>query len=58
MGQSQRNLVLGANVCFVPLVAMEAEWIKARHKLFEARFEALDELINEMAQEEGGGSAR
>ena len=36
----------------------EAEWIEARRKLFDARFEALDELINEMKQEESGGSAR
>ena len=36
----------------------EAAWIDAHRKLFEARFEALDELINEMKQEENGGSAR
>ncbi len=36
----------------------EAAWIEARRKLFEARFEALDEIINEMQQEEIGGSAR
>lgn len=36
----------------------EAEWIEARRKLFEARFEALDELISEMKQEESDGSAR
>jgi DNA-binding transcriptional ArsR family regulator len=35
----------------------EAEWIEAHRKLFEARFEALDELINEMKQEESDGSA-
>lgn len=35
----------------------EAAWIEAHHKLFEARFEALDEIINEMKQEEGNGSA-
>jgi DNA-binding transcriptional ArsR family regulator len=29
----------------------EAEWIEARRKLFEARFEALDEIISEMKQE-------
>jgi len=31
----------------------EAEWIEAHRKLFEARFDALDELINEIQQ---GGS--
>jgi DNA-binding transcriptional ArsR family regulator len=36
----------------------EAEWIEARRKLFEARFEALDKLINDMKQEESDGSAR
>jgi DNA-binding transcriptional ArsR family regulator len=35
----------------------EAEWIEAHRKLFEARFEALDELITEMKQEESNGSA-
>lgn len=35
----------------------EAEWIEARRKLFEARFDALDELISEMKREEGDGSA-
>jgi len=34
----------------------EAEWIEARRKLFEARFDALDEVINEIAQEENDGS--
>ena len=34
----------------------EAEWIEAHRKLFEARFAALDELINEMKQEESNGS--
>src|ERR687890_2486947 len=29
----------------------EAEWIEAHRKLFEARFEALDEIIGEMKQE-------
>ncbi|ULR42630.1 helix-turn-helix domain-containing protein [Rhizobium sp. K102] len=29
----------------------EAEWIEAHRKLFEARFEALDEIISEMQQE-------
>lgn len=36
----------------------EAEWIEARRKLFEARFDALDELISDMKQEETDGSAR
>ena len=35
----------------------EAAWIEAHRKLFEARFEALDELISEMKQEEIDGSA-
>ena len=35
----------------------EAAWIEAHRKLFEARFEALDELISEMKQEESDGSA-
>ena len=29
----------------------EAEWIEAHRKLFEARFEALDEIIGELKQE-------
>src|SRR3954453_1696434 len=29
----------------------EAEWIEARRKLFEARFDALDKIIEEMKQE-------
>jgi DNA-binding transcriptional ArsR family regulator len=35
----------------------EAEWIEARRKLFEARFEALDGIISEMKQERSDGSA-
>jgi DNA-binding transcriptional ArsR family regulator len=35
----------------------EAAWIEAHRKLFEARFDALDELINDMKQEESNGSA-
>ena len=35
----------------------EAEWIEAHRKLFEARFDALDEIISEMKQEESDGSA-
>lgn len=30
----------------------EAEWIEAHRKLFEARFDALDEIISEMKQED------
>ena len=36
----------------------EAAWIEAHRKLFEARFEALDDIISEMKQEEDDGSAR
>jgi DNA-binding transcriptional ArsR family regulator len=35
----------------------EAAWIEAHRKLFEARFDALDELISEMKQEGNDGSA-
>jgi len=35
----------------------EAEWIEAHRKLFEARFETLDELINDMRQEGSDESA-
>jgi DNA-binding transcriptional ArsR family regulator len=35
----------------------EAEWIEAHRKLFEARFEALDEIISEIEQEKRDGSA-
>jgi DNA-binding transcriptional ArsR family regulator len=35
----------------------EAQWIEARRKLFEARFEALDEIIIEIEQEERDGPA-
>lgn len=35
----------------------EAEWIEAHRRLFEARFEALDDIISEMKQEEKDGSA-
>ena len=34
----------------------EAEWIETHRKLFEARFEALDEIISEMKQEGSDGS--
>ena len=35
----------------------EAEWIEAHRKLFEARFQALDEIISEMKQEGSDESA-
>jgi DNA-binding transcriptional ArsR family regulator len=35
----------------------EAEWIEAHRKLFEARFDALDQLILEIKQEEENESA-
>ena len=35
----------------------EAEWIEAHRKLFEARFDALDDIISEMKQEGKDGSA-
>ena len=35
----------------------EAEWIEAHRKLFEARFEALDEIISEMKREGSDESA-
>lgn len=35
----------------------EAEWIEAHRKLFEARFDALDEIINEINQERSDESA-
>ena len=35
----------------------EAEWIDAQRKLFEARFEALDAILEDMKQEEENGSA-
>lgn len=31
---------------------IEAQWIEAHRKLFEARFDALDAIINELKQEE------
>ena len=36
----------------------EAEWIEAHRKIFEARFDALDDIISELKQENGDGSAR
>jgi DNA-binding transcriptional ArsR family regulator len=38
-------------------LAAEAEWIDAQRKLFEARFAALDAIVDEMKQEEANGSA-
>ncbi|HEX4694588.1 metalloregulator ArsR/SmtB family transcription factor [Sphingomonas sp.] len=38
-------------------LSAEAEWIQAHRKLFEDRFDALDEIIGEMKQEESNGSA-
>jgi DNA-binding transcriptional ArsR family regulator len=35
----------------------EAVWIEAHRRLFEARFEALDEILSEWTQEKGNGSA-
>jgi DNA-binding transcriptional ArsR family regulator len=35
----------------------EAEWIEAHRKLFEARFDALDEILTELKQERSHGSA-
>lgn len=35
----------------------EAEWIEAHRKLFEDRFDALDEIISELKLEESDGSA-
>ena len=38
-------------------LAAEAEWIEAQRKLFEARFTALDDILEDMKQEEKNGSA-
>ena len=38
-------------------LAAEAEWIDAQRKLFEARFAALDAIIEKMKQEEANGPA-
>jgi len=35
----------------------EAEWIEAHRKLFEARFDALDEILIEMKQERSDGQS-
>jgi len=34
----------------------EADWIETYRKLFEARFDALDQVINKLKQEEDDGS--
>ncbi len=34
----------------------EAEWIDVHRALFEARFNALDDIINELQQEKSDGS--
>lgn len=38
-------------------LAAEAEWIDAQRRLFEARFAALDAILETMKQEEENGSA-
>ena len=38
-------------------LAAEAQWIEAHRKLFEARFDALDRVIQDMKQEQNNGSA-
>jgi DNA-binding transcriptional ArsR family regulator len=38
-------------------LAAEAEWIETQRRLFEARFAALDDILETMKQEEENGSA-
>jgi DNA-binding transcriptional ArsR family regulator len=38
-------------------LAAEAEWIDVQRRLFEARFAALDDILDTMKQEEENGSA-
>lgn len=38
-------------------LAAEAAWIERHQRLWDARFDALDEIISEMKQEESDGSA-
>src|SRR4029078_416189 len=38
-------------------LAAEAEWIDAQRRLFEARFDARDAILEDMKQEEKSGSA-
>jgi DNA-binding transcriptional ArsR family regulator len=47
-----RNCALGTRG-----LAAEAAWIEAHRKLFEARFDALDDIIREMKEEEDNGPA-
>lgn len=47
-----RSCALGARG-----LTAEAEWIEAHRKLFAARFDALDEIINELKREESNGSS-
>lgn len=35
----------------------EADWIEAHRKLFEARFDALDDIISKLIEEKSDGSA-
>lgn len=35
----------------------EAAWIEGRRGLFEARFDALDQVVGEIGQEDGSGTA-
>lgn len=39
-------------------LAAEAAWIEDYHRLFAARFDALDDIIDELKREESDGSAR
>lgn len=39
-------------------LAVEAAWIEAHRKLFEARFDALDDIISELEEERNHGSGR
>lgn len=39
-------------------LAAEAAWIEAHRKLFEARFQALDDVLSEMQREESDGSGQ
>lgn len=38
-------------------LAAEAQWIEAHRTLFEARFDALDDVIDKLKQEGSDGSA-
>ena len=39
-------------------LAAEAAWIEAHRKLFEARFDALDDIISQITEEQSNGSGR